>query len=94
MAEIAATKAGAGLESMVQAGILVGAMAITFSISYASLVTTAQAPQATAALVGMTLTGTAVLCLFMGLFSSVKGLVPISQDVPAADLGAMVLTMA
>ncbi len=79
--------------AVVQAGLLVGAMAVTFSISHASLVTTAQAPQATATLVGMTLTGSAVLCVLLGFFSSVRGLIPISQDVPAAALGAIVLAM-
>lgn len=76
-----------------QAGVIAGLIAVIFSMSHATLVTGAAAPHATTEVIGMALIGTAVLCVLMGLFSNVTGLVPMSQDVPAAAIGAILVTI-
>jgi SulP family sulfate permease len=80
--------------SRIQAGILGGAMAVTFAIGHAALITGSSAPTAAAAAVSMTVTGTAVLCLVLGFLSQARGIIPSSQDVPAASLGAIVAALA
>ena len=85
--------ARAGWLGGVQAGLIAGLIAVIFSISHATLVTGAAAPHATASVIGMALIGTAVLCLLMGAFSGVPGLVPMAQDVPAAAIGAILVTI-
>lgn len=77
--------------SYVQAGVIGGLLAIIFAISHASLVTGSVAPQATATVVGMALIGTAVLCAVSALLGQVRGAVSMSQDVPAAALGSLLL---
>ena len=73
----------------IQGGAISGLMAVTFSISNASLVTSGVAPEATSAVIGMSLIGTAVLCTVLGALSGARGLVSIVQDVPGAALGAI-----
>ncbi len=79
--------------SCIQAGLIAGLMATFSSISYASLITGATAPDATAAIIGMALIGGATLCFLLGAFSNIKGVIPHVQDVPSVALGAIVVTL-
>lgn len=73
-----------------QAGLLGGAMAVTFSISHASLVTNTALPAFLPVAVAMALTGTLVLNLVLGWLSKARGIVPIVQDIPSAAMGAII----
>ncbi len=77
----------------IQAGIIGGVMATIFAIAHATLITGAVAPEATFAMISMALFGTALLCVFLGSLSQFKGVIPITQDVPCAALGAILVAI-
>lgn len=82
-----------GWVARLQAGLVGGLLTTIFGLAHASLITGAAAPEATFVVIGMTLLGTAVLCVVLGTLSRFKGIVPMVQDVPSAALGAILVAL-
>ena len=75
------------------AGVIGGLLAVIFSISHASLITGSAAPQAMSAVVGMALIGSSVIGVTAALFGRIRGAVAMTQDVPAAALGSLLVAL-
>lgn len=89
----AETPAGTAWLSFIQAGAIAGLLVTIFAISHATLITGAIAPKATSTVIGMALIGTTVLCFTSALIGQIRGAISMSQDVPAAAIGAILATV-